>query len=187
MPQPNALYTLSIGADDLFAAISAFPSTPFKALSDIGAAVVNVDKFVLQLAAHGGKNFVVLSVPDIGKAPALREPSAISAVFDAALTTSLQAIAATDHLNLDIVDTYSLVDQAVAHPALFGFTNVTRPVWTGNYRPKQWNLACHHAGCPEPISVLGPNSSNRCGTYGPRRVAETSLLRVAWRSSAASY
>ena len=32
-----------------------------------------------------------------------------------------------------IVDTYSLVDKAVADPALFGFTDVTDPVWTGNF------------------------------------------------------
>lgn len=139
--QPNALYTLSIGGNDLFDAIAAFPSSPLQALSDIGAAVVNVDNFILQLSAHGGKNFLVLNVPDAGKAPAYESQgpvvsltaSTLAAVFDAALTASLQAIAAKDHLNMAIVDTYSLVDKAVADPALFGFTDVTDPVWTGNF------------------------------------------------------
>jgi len=139
-PQQNALYTLSIGATDLFDAIRAFPSTPLEALADVAVAVINVDDFVLQLADHGAKDFLVLNVPDIGKAPAYASQgpavsaiaSALSKLFDTGLTASLRAIAGRNHLNIDIVDTFSLVDQAVADPAMFGFTNVTDPVWTGN-------------------------------------------------------
>jgi len=139
-PQPGALYTLSIGATDLFAAIAAFPSTPFKALADIAVAVANVDDFVVQLAGRGAKDFLILNVPDIGKAPAYASQgprvssvaSALSKLFDIGLTASLRAIAAKDHLNMNIVDTYSLVDEVVADPSMFGFSNVADPVWTGN-------------------------------------------------------
>jgi phospholipase/lecithinase/hemolysin len=139
-PQSGALYTLSIGATDLFDAIAAFPSTPFKALADVAVAVANVDHFVLQLASHGAKDFLILNAPDIGKAPAYSSQgprvsstaSALSRLFDIGLNASLNAIAAKDHLNLNIVDTYSLIDTAVADPSMFGFTNVTDPVWTGN-------------------------------------------------------
>ena len=139
-PQTNALYTLSIGATDLFDAIAAFPSTPLKALADVAVAVANVDDFVLQLASHGARDFLVLNVPDIGKAPAYESQgpavsstaSTLSKLFDVALTASLSAIAVRDHLNMHVVDTYSLVDEAVADPPVFGFTNVTNPVWTGS-------------------------------------------------------
>jgi phospholipase/lecithinase/hemolysin len=139
-PQPNALYTLSIGATDLFDAIAAFPASPLKALADVAVAVTNVDDFILQLAGHGAKDFLILNVPDIGKAPAYENQgsavsimaSALSRLFDLGLAASLRAIAVEDHLNINIVDTYSLVDEAIADPSMFGFTNVTDPVWTGN-------------------------------------------------------
>ena len=84
-----------------------------RALADIGVAVLNVDNIIPQLAAHGGENFLVLTAPDIGEAPAFEseEPvasvtaSALSAVFNSVLTASLQAIAAENRLNLGIADT----------------------------------------------------------------------------------
>ena len=32
-----------------------------------------------------------------------------------------------------LVDAFGLIDNAVAHPAAYGLTNVTTPVWTGNF------------------------------------------------------
>jgi outer membrane lipase/esterase len=32
-----------------------------------------------------------------------------------------------------LLDSYALIDQAVAHPGQFGLTNVTTPVWTGDF------------------------------------------------------
>ena len=36
-------------------------------------------------------------------------------------------------LNVHVVDAYQLIDNAVADPAAYGLTNVTSPVWSGNY------------------------------------------------------
>jgi phospholipase/lecithinase/hemolysin len=90
----------------VFDAISDFRSNPFEALVDIAATVVNVDKFVVQLAAHGARNLLVLTVPDIGKTPAYASEgsaasftaSALPALFDRELTVSLQTIAAAKGL-----------------------------------------------------------------------------------------
>src|SRR6185437_2792443 len=106
------LYTLSIGATDLFDAIAAFPATPLRALADVAVAVANVDDFVLQLASHGARDFLVLNVPDIGKAPAYESQgpavsstaSALSGLFDLGLAASLRAIAARDQLSVNTVD-----------------------------------------------------------------------------------
>ena len=84
---------------------------------------------------------MVLNVPDLGQTPqeiakgstVAQSASMLSADYDNQLKTQLGAVAAQDNLSLHIVDTYSLLDQAVANPAAFGFTNVTTPVWTGNY------------------------------------------------------
>jgi len=136
-PEANALYTLSIGANDLQDAIPEYASNPTAALTDIQQAVNNETAFVSDLAALGARNFVILNVPDLGKTPADRSVAAtasnLSALYDQELNTSLAALATSDDLAIHLVDTYALIDEAVADPAAFGLKNVTTPVWTGNY------------------------------------------------------
>jgi outer membrane lipase/esterase len=40
---------------------------------------------------------------------------------------------AKDHLSIHLVDVFKLIDAAVADPSKYGLSNVTTPVWTGNY------------------------------------------------------
>ena len=65
-------------------------------------------------------------------------PEAISKAFDTTLVqgaapfiASLSTRATFDSIDISVVDTYSLLDAIVAHPAAFGFTNVTQPCLTG--------------------------------------------------------
>ncbi len=140
-PVANALYTVSIGANDVFNAIAAYAANPAGAVADIAQAVANETAFVAALAAHGARNLMLLNVPDLGKTPsetthgaaATQAASYLSALFDGEINTSLGKLAAADHLNLHLVDTYSLLDRGIANPAAFGLTNVTQPVWTGNF------------------------------------------------------
>ena len=154
----------------MFAAIAAFPSNPGKAIATMQSAVANVDTFVSGLAADGAKNLLVLNVPDLGKIPeatsqgplASFSASALSAVFDVELARSLERLAGADQLKLDLLNTYSLTDQEVAHPSWFGLTNVTDPVWTGNYtdpssrelcgprRPPRRTSTCSGTACIRP-------------------------------------
>jgi phospholipase/lecithinase/hemolysin len=133
----NALYTLSIGGNDVIDAISAWASNPANALYDMKDAIGNEINFVQSLANDGARNFVILNVPDLGKTPQEAGNAAIasglSSLYDSVLQTDLQNLVATDHLSIHLVDTYSLIDQAVADPAKFGLKNVTTPVWTGNF------------------------------------------------------
>ena len=39
---------------------------------------------------------------------------------------------ASGAVSIDLIDTYSLLDTAIANPAAYGLTNVTQPVWKGN-------------------------------------------------------
>ena len=34
---------------------------------------------------------------------------------------------------MHVIDAYQLIDNAVANPAAYGLTNVTSPVWSGNF------------------------------------------------------
>jgi phospholipase/lecithinase/hemolysin len=140
-PQPNALYTLSIGSNDVLDAASTYSANPAAANADVAQAVANETAFVAGAAAHGAHDFVILNVPDLGRTPYATEhgaayaqaASALSAEYDTDLNASLTKLAADDHLDLHIVDTYTLLDQGIAHPQDFGLTNVTQPVWTGTY------------------------------------------------------
>jgi phospholipase/lecithinase/hemolysin len=136
-PLANALYTLSIGANDLLDAIPAYASNPTGALADIQQAVGNEISFVQSLASDGAKSFVILNVPDLGKTPDeagnVATASKLSALYDSDLLSGLQGLVAKDHLSIHVADAYKLIDQAVADPSAYGLKNVTTPVWTGNY------------------------------------------------------
>jgi len=143
IPHPNssALYTLSAGSNDVLDAIPAWFSNPQLAISDLQAGVNNIEHFVAGLAGDGARNFLLLNVPDIADTPTETSQgsahvvvaSALSSLFDADLSQTMQVLAAQAHLNIHVVDTFSLIDQAVANPSMFGLTNVTEPVWTGNF------------------------------------------------------
>jgi phospholipase/lecithinase/hemolysin len=134
---PNALYTIWIGSNDLLDILTG--ALPSQYAADIAAAVTNTDIAIGTLAAEGAKNFLLVTVPDLGKTPeaiaagaaAQAGASALAAGFNGGLVSSADALASADNLSLSIVDTYSLLDDIVASPASNGFTNVTSPCLTG--------------------------------------------------------
>jgi phospholipase/lecithinase/hemolysin len=141
---PNALYTIWIGSNDL-RAIAGSNATSSQIAAGIGAAVVNIDSTIAALAGEGAKDFLILTVTDLGKTPeaiaagpaAQAGASALAAAFDSTLVhgsgpiPSLAALAAADGLNLHVLDTYSLLDNVVENPGTYGFTNVTSPCLVG--------------------------------------------------------
>jgi phospholipase/lecithinase/hemolysin len=140
LPQTDALYTLWIGSNDVLNTVAA-NTDPQTAHADIIQAVSNEASFVQGMADLGARNFVVLNVPDLGKTPqemakgptVAHTASTLAADYNDQLDTQLSAVAGQNGLNLTIVDTFALLDKAVADPSAFGFTNVTTPVWTGNF------------------------------------------------------
>ena len=143
----NALYTLSIGGNDVIGAISAAPNV---ALNDINVAVADEVRFIKALIADGARNFLVMNVPDLGRTP---EESAhatlatkLSLFYDNKLSAGLNALAAADHVSIDILNAFGLIDHAVRDPSLFGLKNSTTPVWTGNFEnPLSGTLNAHGA------------------------------------------
>jgi phospholipase/lecithinase/hemolysin len=135
----NGLYTLWIGSNDLNAILASSPSVK-QAAADVTAVITNIDNAIKDLAGLGAKDFLVLTVPDLGKTPAaiatgplgVAAASALSAEFDLGLESSLSTLAGADPLlSLKVLDTYSLIDTIVKEPAAFGFTDVTDPCLTG--------------------------------------------------------
>ncbi len=136
----GALYTLAIGANDLFTVLQS--ANPLAVASaTIAAAIGNIDAVVADLAAVGARDFVIMTSPDLGLTPSIAAsgPAAsmfattLTASFNSGLVASINALAATDGLDVRMLDAFGLLDEEVANPATFGFTDVTTPCWTGTY------------------------------------------------------
>ena len=139
-PQAGALYTIWIGANDVLDIANNSTLTPTQQQADVAAAVNNETSAISTLAAHGAHNLLVLNVPDLGKTPfemqhgaaVAQSASSLATLYNTDLAASLQQLEATGALKVDLVDTFSVLDQTIANPAAHGFSNVTDPVWTGN-------------------------------------------------------
>jgi phospholipase/lecithinase/hemolysin len=144
-PPANALYTLSIGANDLNDILATNGLTAMQEAADVTASVTNEINFVKQLVAGGATNLLVLDIPDLGKSPNVTsgrvngstgsaaltaEASQLASQYNAALISQLGTIAG---LNAHVIDAYGLTNNAVSDPAAYGLTNVTSPVWSGSY------------------------------------------------------
>jgi len=145
-PSANALFTVSVGSNDILDILSAPGLSAQQQTADVDAAVANEVSFVKQLVASGAANVLAIDVPDLGKTPSVTsgaangshtpsaalvaEASQLSAAYNAALTSQTAALGSA---TVRVVDLYGLIDNAVANPALYGLTNVTSPVWSGNY------------------------------------------------------
>ena len=137
-PSGNALYTLSIGGNDIFAILSDAGLSAAQQSTDVADAVDNEIGFVKSLISGGAKNLLVMDVPDLGKTPSYNggtqaaEASALASAYNTDLFGQLATLA-TGGVRINIVDSYRLIDQAVADPAAYGLSNVTSPVWSGNF------------------------------------------------------
>ena len=147
-PSPNALYTMWAGSNDVLD-IANSTETPAQQQSTVQQAANNETAVIGGLIAHGAKDLVVMGVPDLGKTPyemarpaSDAQSSVLAQEYNADLGSALTAIVATGAASIDFIDTYGLLDAAVANPGAANFTNVTQPVWTGNLtNPNSGTLA----------------------------------------------
>jgi len=120
---PDALYTVWGGANDIFAV-----TDPTTAPTIIGQAVGSEVGIVSQLEAAGAKYVMVATVPDIGLTPAYAGPNSVlgtqlTTSYNDALFSSLAAAG----LRVIPLDTFHLLQEIVSNPGLYGFTNTTTP------------------------------------------------------------
>ena len=125
----DALYTVWIGANDLFGALGQGPAAA-RATAD--AAVDNVQTVLRGLAEAGARDVLLATAPDLGQTPRLNDDpiaaaagSSISAYFNQSLSSALRADTLLSGLNLRVLDTYALIADAVARPSAYGFADVT--------------------------------------------------------------
>jgi len=132
---PDALYVLFIGGNDLRDALVALGSDPGGAtsigiLSDTVKAVADN---IVTLAASGAQNILVFNGPDLSLVPAVRlqGPAAqggalfLSGQYNLGLGAALDSLKALfPSLNLIRFDLFALFNQVVMQPDTFGLHNV---------------------------------------------------------------
>ncbi|PPQ29210.1 SGNH/GDSL hydrolase family protein [Rhodopila globiformis] len=134
----TALYAVWSGANDLFAILGSGASNAAAAAA-AGAAATEAGA-IATLAGMGAKDFVVPLLPDLGQTPAMTAvtgasalATALAAAYNASLVSDIQSLVAGTGISVSLVDTFSLIDAAVADPSAYGFTNVTAPCYVGPY------------------------------------------------------
>ena len=137
-PLTNALYTVWIGSNDLLNALGPGHND----YATVNAALGNEMNFISGLADRGATNILVANVPDLGKAPQVTaggaaesaQGSLVSGLYDAMLQLNLAAYGiGHPGVHITTLNTYALLDAAIADPSAFGLTNVTTPLWSGNF------------------------------------------------------
>jgi outer membrane lipase/esterase len=144
---PNALYTVLGGANDIFAATTAYQTayvgalmgggTPTQAAAAgdaaahaiIGPAVAGQVGLIGAMTQAGARYILVPTIPDVGLTPSAAAGGAPGKALGTALSSgynnALYAGLATAGLHVIPVDTYHFLQEVVANPAAFGLTNVT--------------------------------------------------------------
>lgn len=116
---PTALYVLLAGGNDGLGG-----GNPVTAANNVVSAINN-------LKAAGAQSFLVANLPDLSLTPAvLGNPGAqlFSTTFNATLASGLATITGVTIFGLDL---FALVNQTVANPGDYGFTDVDTACWNG--------------------------------------------------------
>lgn len=119
---PNALYTVWAGANDYLFGDVTNPTEP----------VGNLSAAITSLYQSGARNIMVVNLPDLGALPTTRVDSenssslnALTEAHNSSLAATLDLLSQKPGVNIIPVDVNSLLDEAIARPEKFGFTNVS--------------------------------------------------------------
>ena len=144
----NALYTVWGGANDLFAVAGGAP-----AAATIGAAVADQVGIVGTLKAAGAQYVMVPNLPDIGLTPGSRAGGAVGMAQGTALAKAYNSalFGGLKQAGLQVipVDTFTILQEIVANPGAYGFTNVSGKACTSAS-----SLVC------SPLTLAAPNANN---------------------------
>ena len=132
---PHALYSVWAGANDLFVQLGLAQTgaiTPTQLQTNLATAAVQLVQQVGILNAAGARYIMVFNLPDVGSTPFGRGSgqgasiTALSSFFNSTLSTGLDAL----HVDVIRLNVFSLLNEVVANPAAYGFTNASSPACT---------------------------------------------------------
>lgn len=135
---PQALVLIQGGANDLFGflrEVAGDPTLAANAPAVVAATATAMVTQISRLKAAGAARIIYSNLPDLGLTPQFRTTplaglaSQISAGYNDAVATAL------DGQGVHIFDTAVFMQDVVASPSTFGFTNVTTPACTSLTTP----------------------------------------------------
>ena len=129
-PQPDALYVVQFGGNDLRDAMAAAAQGQDPA-PILGDAITTIAQTVGILASCGAQHFLIANAPNLGAAPAVPPEfkelvAGMSYQFNLILSGTLAA-SFPNGINFYSLDMFEFVTAASTMPQGFGFTNVTTP------------------------------------------------------------
>jgi phospholipase/lecithinase/hemolysin len=134
----GALFTLDIGANDIFSALS----DPATAVTVVKDAANSAAAEVEELHMDGARNLLFYEVPNLGLIPeftaqgtvAQAAASSLAQLFNVTLLGDLAPLeTGGDPLKVFELDTYNALTEIVTSPNHDGFANVSDPCWTGSF------------------------------------------------------
>ncbi|MDY0020879.1 autotransporter domain-containing protein [Arenimonas caeni] len=146
---PNALYSIWGGANDIFATLT---NDPLNAQANTVAAATAYVQQIARLQGAGANYIIVYNLPNLGATPQFGSTpnagsvSQITVVYNSALNAGLEQLGD----GIIPVNTFGLISEIIADPTRFGFTNVT-------------GVAC----TPANSVACGPAGSGLPATYQP--------------------
>ncbi|MGH8213264.1 MAG: autotransporter domain-containing protein, partial [Rhodanobacteraceae bacterium] len=155
---PDALYAMWGGANDVFYNVAQYQLgaiTQDQLQANLQAAAQTELGLIAQLGEAGAKRVIVFNLPDIGKTPsslaqgpeASAQGTGLSIIYNSTLNAGL----AKTGVDIIPIDTFGLLNEVIANPSRYGFTNVT-------------DAAC---GLTSTSLVCGPEGSGLPYTYAP--------------------
>ena len=164
---PNALYALWAGSNDLVAVLeSALPGSgvpPVDPQTAIPATAQSYVSVIQRLQEAGARHIVVFNLPDAGATPFAqsvpdpRIPPMLTALTNAYNETLNTGLGSLDD-GIIPINAFGLFEQVLQDPEAYGFTNV-RGTACGPAGPDVSLLACSPAGAGSPVSYA-PDSNN---------------------------
>lgn len=118
---PNALYTILIGGNDLNALGVGY------GLPELQADAALVASLAGDLVAAGAQNVLVVNVPDLGSAPIADGNEAATTAATQLFNGTLAANLGGGSPNIAFLDAFAVSQDLVANPGTYGLTNVDDP------------------------------------------------------------
>ncbi|WIG56842.1 MAG: Phospholipase/lecithinase/hemolysin [Rhodanobacteraceae bacterium] len=161
---PNTLYAVWGGANDVFYNVALAQLgmlTPAQVQANLQTAAVTELGMIQSLGKAGARYVMVFNLPNIGVTPSAlasgpqgaAQLTALSILYNSTLNNGL----ANAGVNIIPVNTYAILNEIVADPARYGFTNVTQPACTGGDGS---SFECLPAGTPGATVTYQPGTEN---------------------------
>lgn len=144
---PNSLYIVFSGANDLSDALIAFAVFHQDPTPAIARAVQGIHDVIGAFQTAGARTVLVPNLPNLGVVPSVTQNGAAFAGLATRLTlqynAALDAMLATiTGVNIVEFNTFAFTTDVVAHPADYGFVNVTQPCFSGYVAPDPTGTVC---------------------------------------------